>query len=148
MKKKVKKKRICTKTKGTKAERELFHMFWECGWGCARVAGSGSTQRPSTDLLASDGNKVLALECKAIKDKRKYFTEEDLEQLFHFSTKFGAEPWVAIRFDNIGWFFIHMDNLAESKGKSSFVSLDFAQRKGKTFDELIGKFEQRRLGED
>jgi len=148
MKKKVKGKRICTKAKGTKAERELFHMFWENGWGCARVAGSGSTQRPATDLLASDGSKVLALECKAIKNDKKYFSEADVEQILHFSTKFGAEPWIAMRFDNIGWFFVHMDNLAESKGKSFFVSLDFAKKKGKTFDELVGKFEQTRLVEE
>lgn len=147
MKKKVKKKRISTKRKGTKAERELFHMFWESGWGCARVAGSGSTQRPSTDLVASDGNKVLALECKAIRNDRKYFSEKDLEQLLCFASSFGAEPWVAVRFDNIGWFFVHMEELAESKGKSFFVSLEFAQKNGKSFDELIGRFEQKHLND-
>jgi len=142
------KKRICTKKKGTKAERELFHLFWDNGWGCARVAGSGSSKRPSTDLVAGNGSRVLALECKAIKTDKKYFDEDSIQQMLTFSSTFGAEPWIAVRFDNIGWFFVPVENLKESKGKSSFVSLDFARKKGKTFEELIGRFEQIKLNED
>lgn len=142
------KKRICTKKKGTKAERELFHLFWNNGWGCARVAGSGSSQRPSTDLIAGNGSRVLALECKAIKNNKKYFDEASVRQMLNFSSSFGAEPWIAVRFDKIGWFFMPVEELKESKGKSSFISLDFAKKKGKSFDELIGKFAQARLKED
>jgi len=143
----VKKKRIGVKRKGIKAERELFHMFWENKWGCARIAGSGSTKRPATDLVAGNGSRLLAIECKSVRNGRKYFTPEDVVQLQQFAASFGAEPWVAVRFDNIGWFFVHLDDIAESKGKSFCVSLDFAKMYGKTFEELLGKFEQKRLFE-
>ncbi|MFA5888602.1 MAG: Holliday junction resolvase Hjc, partial [Candidatus Nanoarchaeia archaeon] len=93
--------RIGTKRKGTKAERELFHLFWESGWGCARVAGSGSTQRPSSDLVAAnkEQKRLLAIECKAIGDNAKYFEPEELEQLAQFAAFMGAEPWFAMRFN-------------------------------------------------
>lgn len=141
----MKKKRVGSKKKGTKAERELFHLFWENGWGCARVAGSGSSKRPSTDLIASNGLRTLALECKAIKTDKKYFDLESINQMFTFSRSFGAEAWIAMRFDKIGWFFVELEKLKKSKGKSSVVSLDFAKKKGRSFEELLGIFEQKRL---
>ncbi|MBU2637627.1 MAG: hypothetical protein KJ955_01510 [Nanoarchaeota archaeon] len=137
--------RIGTKRKGTKAERELFHLFWENSWGCARIAGSGSTRRPSTDLIAGNANRLLAVECKSISKPSWYFSKEDIEKLATFAASMGAEPWIGVRFDNIGWYFVHLDNLKESKGESFVVSLDFAERHGLNFDEMIGKYSQEKL---
>lgn len=134
------------KKKGTRAERELVHMFWGTGkWTVMRSAGSGSTPFPSPDLVAGDGSRHLAIECKSIKDKRKYFSKEDVEQLKKFAKGFGAEPWIGIRFDNIGWFFLSLDDIASTRGDGFVISLDIARKKGLSFDELIGEFKQTRL---
>ena len=59
------------KSKGTRGERELFHLFWNNQWGCIRTAGSGSTPLPAPDLLASKKNRYLAIECKVLKNNIK-----------------------------------------------------------------------------
>ena len=133
-----------SKRKGTRAERELFHMFWDSKWGSVRSAGSGSTTLPSPDLIAGNGERVIAIECKSLKKERKYFDVEEVEQLRQFSDGFGAEPWVGVRFDNIGWFFFELDKI--DKTKTGFVvSLDLAKKKGMSFEEMIGLFKQDKL---
>ncbi len=47
------------KSKGSAAERELIHKFWANSWGAIRVAGSGSSQFPSPDILV--GSKIERL---------------------------------------------------------------------------------------
>lgn len=125
------------KRKGTRAERELFHMFWDNGWGCARSAGSGSTTRPSPDLLVGYKGRYFALECKSLKDTRKYFHKTEIEQLKEFADRFGAEPIIAVRFDGLGWFFFSIDNMEKTKGDYFVVSRDLAKEKGLSFDEFI-----------
>ena len=135
-----------SKGKGTRAERELLHMFWETGtWAAIRSPGSGSTPLPSPDILAGDGKKrYLAIECKSLKEKRKYFDQDEINQLLEFSKKFGAEPRVAVRFDKVGWYFFPPYELI--KGKKNFVvSMKHAEKKGLNFNELIGVFRQSKL---
>ncbi len=128
-----------SKIKGSKAERELFHMLWDNGWSVVRSAGSGCSQMPSPDLVASNTKRVIAIECKSLKADKKYLSQDSVDQLRDFSVKFGAEPWFGIRFDNTGWFFVHLDDLEKTNGDSYGVSLDFAQSKGLKFEELIKK---------
>ncbi len=134
-----------TKAKGSKAERELFHMLWKEGWAVVRAAGSGSTPLDAPDLIAGNGKRYLAIECKAVKAKRKYFPNEELGQIKKFAKAFGAEPWVGVRFDNEGWYFIKVSKIPKSKGKHFCVSLDYSVKKGLTFEELVGKYRQKRL---
>ena len=61
------------KSKGINGERELVHMFWNRGWACLRIAGSGSSKYPSPDILAGNKLRKLAIECKITKDQKKYF---------------------------------------------------------------------------
>lgn len=136
---------MTAKSKGSNAERELVHLFHDNEWAALRAAGSGSTTLPSPDILAGNGKKYLAIECKSIKDNKKYFPKEEIEQLKTFSKAFGAEPWIGIRFDFLKWFFIHLDDLKKSKGKLYVITLDHARKEGKTFEELIGMFQQERL---
>tara|TARA_Y100000310_G_scaffold343984_1_gene454365 strand:- start:4130 stop:4525 length:396 start_codon:yes stop_codon:yes gene_type:complete len=128
-----------SKRKGSRSERELFHMLWEQGFSTVRSAGSGSTTKPAPDLIASNGSRVLAIECKAIKGEKKYFPVEELEQLRLFSDQFGSEAWIAVRFDNKGWWFIEAREIAKSKGKSFSVTLDSMQEKGLSWDDFLGK---------
>ena len=120
---------INRKAKGTAAERELLHLFWEYGWACSRIAGSGNTHHPSPDLLAGNGQKVLALECKTLKNNIKYFDEEEISQLLIFSQIFGAEPWIAIKFDRKPWFLLKINDL-EQTNKKKALSLKLAELKG------------------
>ena len=124
-----------TKGKGTKAERELIHLFWSNSWACMRAAGSGSTQFPSPDILA--GRKV-AIECKITKEDKKYFQKDEIIQLKNFSDYFGAEPWIAIRFYRTGWFFINIEDLDETD-KHYSITKDKAEIKGLSFSEFLGE---------
>ncbi|MDP3728502.1 MAG: Holliday junction resolvase Hjc [bacterium] len=133
------------KAKGSRAERELFHLLWKEGYATVRSAGSGSTSQPSPDLLASNGSKIFAIECKSIKDEKKYFSADELEQLHIFANTFGAEAWLAIRFDNKGWFFLEAKKIPKSKGKNFLVSYSQLQKEGLQFQEFIGKYMQQRL---
>lgn len=126
-----------SKNKGTRAERELFHMLWDNGWATLRSAGSGSTPKPSPDLIASNNERILAIECKSIRGNSKYFDKKEISELTEFSKMFGAEPWLAVRFDNNGWFFIIPEDLKISKSGNMSISLEKAMKKGLKFDDVI-----------
>lgn len=126
------------KAKGSNAERDLIHQFFANGWVAIRSAGSGSQQNPSPDILAGNNLRRLAIECKTVNDTKKYFTKKEIEELVYFANKFGAESWVAVRFDRIDWFFLNIEDL-ELKDKSYFVDVIIAKRKGLSFGQLIGQ---------
>ena len=129
-----------SKIKGTRAERELLHLLFENGWMPLRAAGSGSTTLPAVDLVAGNGKNILAIECKSISKDKHYFDDEEIEQIKTFSKRFGAEPIIGVRFDNIGWYFIELKNLVKSKGENHFVSLESAREKGFRFEELLKRY--------
>ncbi len=124
------------KAKGTKGERDLVRLFNESGWGCIRIAGSGSSQYPSPDILAGNAVRRLAIECKVTKDKKKYLQKEEVEQLRTFSQKFGAESWIGIKFPNDPWYFLILEDL-ENTGNLYGVSLELARRRGLKIEELM-----------
>ncbi|MBW2963675.1 Holliday junction resolvase [Candidatus Woesearchaeota archaeon] len=126
------------KSKGINAERELVHLFQSNGWSAVRIAGSGSSKYPSPDVLASNALRRLAIECKTLKEGKKYFSEEDIGQLKEFATKFGTESWIGIKFGGMPWYFLSLEDL-EKTGKNMAISVDLAQKKGLKFENLIGK---------
>lgn len=125
------------KRKGTRGERELFHLFWNNNWGAVRIAGSGSTPLPAPDLLANNQNRYLAIECKVFKNNIKYFSPEEIDQLLTFSKKFNSEPWIAIKFDYMGWHFLQPKTLTKTKNGIYSISKDLAIKKGLKFNQLI-----------
>ena len=126
------------KSKGTNAERDIIHKFFDNDWVAIRSAGSGSMQNPSPDILAGNNLRRLAIECKTVNDIKKYFTAKEIEELVFFAQKFGAEAWVGVRFDRIDWFFLTIEDL-EKTDKSYYVDIKIAKRKGLSFEQLIGK---------
>lgn len=125
------------KSKGINGERDLVHKFWQCGGWCAvRVAGSGSMKYPSADILASNKLRRVAIECKITKENKKYFSIEEIEQLKRFSDFYGAESWLAVKFNRSPWFFVSLDDL-ESTKRGFAVSIDLARTKGFLFEEFI-----------
>ncbi len=134
-----------SKAKGTLYERELFHMFWNNNFGAIRSAGSGSTPLPAPDILAGNQERLLAIECKAIKTKSKHFKKEEVEQLQNFSQIINATPIIAMRFDNNGWFFLNANNLNPNKKGNYTITFDLCQKQGIKFKELIGEYKQTKL---
>ena len=128
-----------SKQKGTRAERELLHMLFNKGWHVIRSAGSGSIGLPNPDLLSGKNGRILAIECKSLSKENKYFKEQEIKELKQFSNKFGAEPWLGLRFDNIGWFFIQPDKLNKTKSNYFAISLEEIKEKGLNFKDLIKK---------
>ncbi len=127
------------KSVGINAERELIHLFWANKWSAVRVAGSGSSHYPSPDIIASNITRKIAIEAKVTKDKSKYFSKEEIEQLKLFSSKFGAEPWIGVKFKNLNWFFVSLEDL-ELVGKNYVISVKLAKNKGLLFNQLINRF--------
>lgn len=132
-----------TKAKGSNAERELLHSFWEHGIACMRAAGSGSTRHPCPDLIAGTPLRKLAIECKATGNVKQYLSQQQIAELRTFSTLFAAEPWIAVRFDHyskkdeLGWYFLTLDDLRETEGNNYVISVELAKLKGLRFSELI-----------
>ena len=134
------------KKKGSRTERELLHKFFEHNWSCIRTAGSGNTTELATDLIAGKKGRVLAIECKSSKAEiKRYLKTEQIEGLKKFSKTFGAEAWIGMRYNNEDWWFLQIKHLDKSKKGTYCVDLKLAKKKGIKFEELIGKFKQRKL---
>ncbi len=126
-----------SKVKGSNAERDLVHLFWAHGWTAVRVAGSGSMQYPSPDLLVSKNSKTLAIECKACKTAYQYFDVEEIAQLQEFAAKAGHTPLVAIKFDRTEWLFLAPHQL-EKTAKRVGIKKTAALERGKRFYDIAG----------
>ena len=69
----------------------------------------------------------------------KYLTVKEVTELQKFAQLFGAEPWIGMRFDDMKWLFLAIEDLKQS-GKSYAASVELAKKKGLTFEQLIGGF--------
>ncbi len=127
------------KSKGTRAERELLHLFWDNNWACMRSAGSGSTTMPSPDLIAGNKNNLLAIECKSSRGLSRNLPKVEIDQLIKFSEIINAKPVLAMRFDKNGWYFLDAKKTPLNKKGNYTISLKLCQEKGIKFDELIKK---------
>ena len=127
---------MSVKQKGSKAERELLHMFWAKNWACLRSAGSGSMKYPGPDLIVSNKVRRLAIECKSTKKKKQYLEEYDIKQLKDFCNIFGAEPWFAVRFARKDWLFLGIEDLEKTEN-GYVIDVKTAERRGLLIDELI-----------
>lgn len=125
-----------TKSKGSSAERELIHMFWNQDWAAFRAAGSGSTRFPCPDVIAGNSLRKMALEIKYIDDTKKYFPKKEIGELRQFSHIFGCEAWIGVKFQGKGWHFFSVEDLKETDAGYS-IGLKDSELKGFSFDELI-----------
>lgn len=109
--------------KGYKAEWELFHLLWKKGYAVARVAGSGSSTKPTCDLIAGNRKERLAIEVKVSKAEKKYVSKKQINELFKFANVFGLKPLIFIKFLRKGWFVFSLNDLDETK-KAFIASLE------------------------
>ena len=127
---------MSSKSKGTKAERELLHLFWSRGWACIRSAGSGSMKYPGPDLIVSNKTRTLAVECKSTKNTKQYLDKHDIGQLKEFCDIFGAEPWFAVRFARKNWLFLSLEDIEKTEN-GYVIDTEVAERRGLLLEELI-----------
>ena len=107
-------------SKGSNAERELVKMMWGTNLAAIRAADSGVNQGfYSPDVLASNGSRVIAVECKSTKHEYQYFDREQVRQLQEFAKIFNAEAWLAVKFST-EWKFFRPEDLKIS-GKSLVI---------------------------
>lgn len=125
------------KSRGIGAERDLIHKFWENNWAAFRAAGSGSSVYPSPDVIAGNNIRKLAIEVKLTTEKKKYFTKKEIRELTYFAEKFGAEPWVAVKFFRKPWYFFMLEDLNETKTGNHVITLEDAELKGLSFEDII-----------
>lgn len=118
---------MAMKDKGSNAERELVSMLWGSGFAAIRSAGSGAQRFYSPDVLASNGKKVLAVECKSTKSKCQYLDKQQISELKKFSDIFHAEAWLAVKFST-DWKFFKIEDLEDS-GKLLVAAKDNTKAK-------------------
>jgi holliday junction resolvase Hjr len=124
------------KSKGSKAERELFQMFVDNHFRAVRVAGSGTMENADCDLIAGKPGEKYCIEAKSTKKTSKYITKEQMNNFIVFSEIFGLKPVIAVRFNRIGWFFFNPNDLEDS-GKNWGINVEKAREKGKRFSQFF-----------
>ena len=103
------------KKKGSDAERDLIHFFWENGWAAARVAGSGSMKYPSPDIIAGKNGLLYVIECKITCKDRQYFEKREIKDLKGFAKTMAAIPFTAVKFKGKNWQFYPISGLKETE---------------------------------
>lgn len=124
--------------KGANAERELLHLLYNEGFAVVRVAGSGAAKFPEPDCLAFRKTQKFAFECKARSGRYLNIPKEQMESLVAWSEKAGMPAYVAWKIPRKGWLFIRPEDFVPRR-KGYAIDIDSAMKKGKTFEELVGK---------
>jgi Holliday junction resolvase len=127
---------VKNKQKGSKNERELYQMFIDNNYRAVRVAGSGTMDNADCDLIAGKKGKKYCIEVKSTKKPVKYIPKEQIENFIIFAEIFGLKPVVAVRFDRVGWYFMH-PKVLEDSGKTWVITLEKAKKKGKKFAQFF-----------
>ncbi|MDD9954416.1 MAG: Holliday junction resolvase Hjc [Candidatus Woesearchaeota archaeon] len=122
------------KARGSAAERELVHMFWDAGWAAFRAPASGAMNVELPDVIAGNAQRKVAIEAKLTKESKKYLTKKEIDELRYFSEKFGCEAWVGVKFLRKPWKFWSLEDLRETAA-SYVAALD--DSKALSFGELI-----------
>lgn len=125
------------KNKGTTAERELIHLFWKNDIPAIRVAGSGSMRHPSPDIVAGTPLRKIAIECKYIANNKLYVPKNEIEDLRKYCQMFGAEPFLAVKFDK--WYFLILEDLRETQASFS-INTEEVRIKGLLFEDIVKGF--------
>ena len=125
------------KSKGSKAERELFQMFVDNNYRATRTAGSGTMENADCDLIAGKKGRKYCIEVKSSKKPVKYISKEQINSFITFAEIFALKPVIAVRFNHIGWFFLNPKDMRDS-GKNWVVNLEIARKKGRRFSQFFG----------
>jgi Holliday junction resolvase len=138
---------------GVRAERDLVHRFWNAGFAVLRApASGGGTDLPRPDLIAGsiNHNKFFVLEVKTSGSKVIYLDGKQIVSLLEFAKRLNFEPFLAVKFKHRqkDYLFLSIPNqLLEIEKSSNYkVTYEYVLEVGISFDELIGKYQQMKLG--
>jgi len=139
--------------KGTDSERELVNMLWRAGFAAIRSPASGAaTKNPLPDIIAGNGKRYLSIEVKSSSKDRFYIKKDDIKDLVTFSKRFGAEPYLGVKFNGEKWAFAPVDLLdgitqilSVTKDGNVRIDIQEVRQRWMDFDELIGISRQTRL---
>ena len=85
--------------KGSAEERDLVHKLWERDFAAMRApASGGATKKPLPDVVAGNGKLYLAIEVKTTTKDKIYIDFPQIDALCEFSEKFGAKPYIGVKF--------------------------------------------------
>ncbi|MEM3736734.1 MAG: Holliday junction resolvase Hjc [Candidatus Bathyarchaeia archaeon] len=104
--------------RGVAEERELVHRLDTLGFAVLRAPASGSrTKLDRPDLVAGGYGVHLALEVKTSSRPTLYISKITIDQLSRFAQRFGATPYLAVKFkhQHKGWVLIDPKKLARTK---------------------------------
>lgn len=124
--------KILPNRRGFKEERELVNRLEKLGFAVLRAPASGSgTKSDRPDILAGRKGLYIALEVKTTSRRILYVNSESLDQLVRFSDKFGANPYIAVKFKRSGrgWLLLKPGDL-EKSCKRYKITLEEACRRG------------------
>ncbi|MCC6028884.1 MAG: Holliday junction resolvase [Candidatus Korarchaeum sp.] len=127
------------KRKGTKAERDLLDKLWRLGIGAVRVAGSGVSTHPSTDIIAGFRGRIAVIEVKVSSKEIVYIPPEEVKSINSLASVIGAEPWVAVKFTSErrgNFYMLKIDDARELKSGYLAIDLDLARSKGVSVEEF------------
>ena len=126
--------------KGINVERSLVKKLWENGFATIRVpaSGAGSSRYPMPDIISGNGKRYLAFEVKYTSNKILYVDKHDINELKDFSEIFGAEPYLAVKFnDDKKFYFLIIDDLIMTRSNNYKITRELTLEKGLTLDMLI-----------
>ncbi len=130
---------MSSNSKGSRRERELVNLLDEAGFAVMKAPASGSaTERDLPDVLAGNGERFYAIEAKASSGKPIYLDEEEVKSLKYFAENFGAEAWIAVRFDREDWYFFRPSELYRTDSGNYRVKKETAIEDGVDFEEYTG----------
>lgn len=104
-------------TKGARGENELGEILADNGYVWMRAPGSGTANRELPDLIAGKDGHTLVIEVKRWSNDENYgyLKKKEVYDLQHFAKEFGAEYYVAYRFDYGDWKFVREEQMKENK---------------------------------
>lgn len=105
--------------KGSRGETELIGILEdEYDFVAMRApASGGGTKREVPDVIAGNGDNFYVMEVKRW-DRDidyEYLSKEEVHSLEHFADMFGAEYFIAVRFDYGEWGFFKKEDLRETE---------------------------------
>lgn len=102
--------------KGSKGENELGGLFDDRGYLWMRQAGSGTADRELPDIAVGNGCHFIVMEVKrwGYQDY-EYIGKDEVEDLIYFANNFGAEYYVAARFNRKDWGFYKKEEMHETE---------------------------------
>lgn len=130
------------KAKGLRAERDLLDKLWDQGLAAVRVAGSGSTSHPSTDLIAGYKGKIAIIEVKTTSRDVVYVPSEEVTSMRKLADLLGGECWLAVKFssDRGKFYLLKMEDARKLKSGFIAIDLEIARSRGLSVEEFAQQF--------